>query len=1401
MPDDNTKQTAYDLFLSHSSADKPWVGPLCEALERLGLRVFLDESDIQPPENYVLTLNDALRTSRFLVLVATPHSALSKWVRQEWTSFIAEHGPVGRIIVIGLESVELPTLLKTVQQVDATHRDVDRVAAELVTLIGRAGDLPDDDSRALLIGQDLTFVLAQDKDQLLVTDPTGKTRQVEPPWRVGNSFSVARLGFNQLTRQPITTDADRAELFTHGRTLGESMFRLLFATDDCRKLLDKAMIPGGHRPLVTIRSDDDVLLSLPWELLHHDESFLVRDARIDMARSTLAPVGSGALLKEPAGYFKLVVNVSAPEGGGLNYEAESYRITRALSKHCQLVPTELGTLDDLVETTKQAAPTGIHFSGHGSPGRLQFENDEGRGEIVPVGDLMDRLRESLPDGTLPPFFYLASCHGNEPTNPEKGELGAESSAALLHREGVAQVVGYYGPIADELSTLAEEALYTAVAEGRTTRYAVRQARAALAAPYWGPDQKHRPGQPPESPARKADGTTAVSSHPFGWAQLVFYHRGPDRPLSRPIPADATRRLEQELKRTFEGTGKRKILSTGFIGRRTELHRIRRRLRRADRVLVFQGLGGLGKTTLAFHTVPMLASSDDVVTLWCHDAEQQENPGENLVSQLLEFCRARFGHQWEQVVQQVDQAAGEDSAQRFGYFLQNLLANVDRLVVYLDNMESLLVGPKDAGGDEADFASWQAESLQQIWRLLGELARNGDKLHVLASCRYRNPDFEHDAIPVSPLPPDAIYRLMGWHTALRRLSSPIRARLVARLAGHPRAVEYANDLTQDALARYETHHGDWQLSPQPDQAELDGEWQQLVEPWLPQVQEKLRADLLLDAIWDRVLDDHSRRMLYRMTLLRQPWKWDLVQHLGEPDETAAEAKATAERLRQTSLLEQVELFGRLDKDRVGIVRHYTLHPATADFITQQFGNDDDLLRLPSHLRIGEHLEGQAAESPYIETHLEAGYHLFETGEYDRSYELLGSASDWLQNHGRVREGLQVLKPFLAEAVRDAMDKPLVGRLLGTVGLAHANLGQIEKAIGYYEQSLAIAREIGDRRVEGNSLGQLGLAYADLGQVVQAIDHYEQQLVIVREIGDPRGEGNAFGNLGSAYYRLGQVEKAIGYYEQALVIDRDIGDRRGEGNDLGNLGLAYASLGQIEKAIGYYKQALVIARKIGDRRVEGNSLGNLGLAHAHLGQIGKAIGYHEQGLVIHRKIGDRQGEGNALGNLGSAYARLGQVEKAIGYYEQWLDIAREIGDRRGEGNALGNLGLAYAALGQIEKAIGYYEEILVIHRQIGDRRGEGQDLGNLGLAYARLGQVEKAIGYYEQGLAIAREVGDRRGEGSGLGNLGSAYADLGQVEKAIGYLEQTLKIGQEIKNPQIVEIASRQLEQLRSGEEGA
>jgi tetratricopeptide (TPR) repeat protein len=82
---------------------------------------------------------------------------------------------------------------------------------------------------------------------------------------------------------------------------------------------------------------------------------------------------------------------------------------------------------------------------------------------------------------------------------------------------------------------------------------------------------------------------------------------------------------------------------------------------------------------------------------------------------------------------------------------------------------------------------------------------------------------------------------------------------------------------------------------------------------------------------------------------------------------------------------------------------------------------------------------------------------------------------------------------------AFDTSSVSDLLEKGNNAYAR-SEFKPAIGFYEEALAIAREIGSREGEGAALGNLGNAYSDLGEVRKAIEFYEHALDIARDIGD-------------------------------------------------------------------------------------------------------------------------------------------------------------------------------------------------------------------------------------------------------------------------------------------------------------
>lgn len=124
----------------------------------------------------------------------------------------------------------------------------------------------------------------------------------------------------------------------------------------------------------------------------------------------------------------------------------------------------------------------------------------------------------------------------------------------------------------------------------------------------------------------------------------------------------------------------------------------------------------------------------------------------------------------------------------------------------------------------------------------------------------------------------------------------------------------------------------------------------------------------------------------------------------------------------------------------------------------------------------------------------------------------------------KTGAEAEKAILALKVCD----PAVGSGHFLVGAAH------RRAMEFYEEDLALAREIGDRREEGAALGSIGNVYNMVGEHRLALQFYAQDLVIAREIGDREGVGTVLANISLALASLGEWGHAIKLAEKALEI---------------------------------------------------------------------------------------------------------------------------------------------------------------------------------------------------------------------------------------------------------------------------
>ena len=535
-----------------------------------------------------------------------------------------------------------------------------------------------------------------------------------------------------------------------------------------------------------------------------------------------------------------------------------------------------------------------------------------------------------------------------------------------------------------------------------------------------------------------------------------------------------------------------------------------------------------------------------------------------------------------------------------------------------------------------------------------------------------------------------------------------------------------------------------------------------------------AEHILNKVYNERLSEEECKLLQYVSLFRQPVPAKAILEIAnDPKWTESRVNKTALNLIRKSLLQKTES-NYWEESLISKYAEYRLsdrveHNKTA---YEYYAS----VPLPSNITRKED----------VQTLIEAHYHACMAKEYDLAayviYDLkLHNYLEDLRSYRTLIEIYEKILPnnhFGTETL--LTDKALHGWVIGNLGLAYKELGEIEKAIKYLEESLSIARKYGHIDGIGKRLNQLGLAYCNIGNAKKALEYHENALVVSKVTRDRKSEGRSLGNIGMAYLQLGDALKALEYLEQALNIAKELVYKKGEETYLGDLGSVHLRLGNCDKAIEFHKKALTVSREIEDKKGEAADLGNIGAAYLQRGDAVNALEYLEQALDIAKEIEDVYSERYYLGNIGTAYHHLGYTEKAIEYNEQALVITKKIGDKQGEGHNLINIGNLCLDLGNAKKAIECFEQVLVIAKKTGDVLMEQKNLCNIARTYLHLGETKKAFEHYNQALTIVRKVGNKYEEGTILRGIGFAYMSTGEVKKGIYYSERSLLIAREIGN---------------------
>jgi CHAT domain-containing protein/Tfp pilus assembly protein PilF len=212
------------------------------------------------------------------------------------------------------------------------------------------------------------------------------------------------------------------------------------------------------------------------------------------------------------------------------------------------------------------------------------------------------------------------------------------------------------------------------------------------------------------------------------------------------------------------------------------------------------------------------------------------------------------------------------------------------------------------------------------------------------------------------------------------------------------------------------------------------------------------------------------------------------------------------------------------------------------------------------------------------------------------------------------------------------------VVNNLGNTHANLGEFQEALDFYNESYELYKRLENRRGQGIELSNIGWLYAMLGDHEKAQEFYDKSLEIFKASGDQFRAGNVLGNMGSNYAAMNDYRKALEINEQTLVLRRAVNNIDGEATTLSNIGNCYAKLGEPDKARDHYKQAIALQRQRNPRQLS-IALKNLGILYRDQGDLQNSLVALNESLQISRSIGDPSSEA-------ASSAELAQLERDRG-----------------------------------------------------------------------------------------------------------------------------------------------------------
>lgn len=341
--------------------------------------------------------------------------------------------------------------------------------------------------------------------------------------------------------------------------------------------------------------------------------------------------------------------------------------------------------------------------------------------------------------------------------------------------------------------------------------------------------------------------------------------------------------------------------------------------------------------------------------------------------------------------------------------------------------------------------------------------------------------------------------------------------------------------------------------------------------------------------------------------------------------------------------------------------------------------------------------------------------------------------YLRGHGPWPMAIGLQERALGVAVATG-DLPGQAAALGFLGVMHRQAGGLTAAGDYFGRALSRYEEIGQPYGQAAMLVELGVIHRLTGKHASAAGYLNRALGLYTELGSRHGQAGTLTELGGLRRQLGDFAGSEEALTSALDHYHQLENRGGQAAALGYLGSTMLTVGQYERAKDALKAALDLHVQLDDPFNEANSHLMLGRVYTNTGKLTEAADSLGEASRIYGMLGERRGQAGARAFLAALQTRTGEYDGAAENLRVAVDLFRAVKDPGGEAEALNYLGALAIARSQPGQAREHYEHALRLAQTIGSAMDEAAALEGIATAWRLAGDYAQAAAYLQQALTI-------------------------------------------------------------------